>query len=49
VGLCQELEVLGCLGLLLVEVVSTEAGVALVDEDQCLLTCNSLAYLELAW
>jgi hypothetical protein len=47
-GLCQELEVLGCLGLLLVEVVGAEAGVALVDEDQCLLTCNSLAYLKLA-
>ena len=47
-GFCQELEVLGCLGLLLVEVVSAEAGVALMDEDQCLLTCNSLAYLKLA-
>ena len=48
VGVRQELQVLGRLGLLLVEVVGAEAGVALVDEDQCLLTCNSLAYLKLA-
>ena len=47
VGVRQELQVLGRLGLLLVEVVGAEAGVALVDEDQCLLARDGFADLEL--
>ena len=46
-GVRQELQVLGRLGLLLVEVVGAEAGVALVDEDQCLLARDGFADLEL--
>ena len=46
-GVRQEFQVLGRLGLLLVEVVGAEAGVALVDEDQCLLARDGFADLEL--
>ena len=49
VGVRQELQVLGRLGLLLVEVVGAEAGIALVDEDDCLLACNGFADLELTY
>ena len=46
-GVCKELQVLWRLGLLLVEVVCAETGVALVDENQCLIARDGLADLEL--